>query len=329
MNKVHVTPLQFEKFGIKIVTGKPSKVLAYIDEQITNARSIVSAAVRKDDRDSMVVYIDGFEGSVTEAIAAIPANVLKSILAGYNTDDWGFLNLVSSLGSKLDVVVGSKLMETYKSVQRFAGRFASKIFTKGSYLAGSPDQSYTLMLIGPDGERTAYAWNWSDAKNQNVVLAQPFDTELTRYTVAGKNLVAVLEGTGQIATMTRKDVGNLINGNAASWQRHDLGVDVQIDDLSIGIETGNDLYTLVATGTFEGKKSIQVLHAAYSDGEIEIANPGSPVELDTDTAQLGSVVRIDQDAATFVNYNGGDNTVTRVPTNLLPQQVQETFRAAA
>ncbi|PJA45051.1 hypothetical protein CO174_05195 [Candidatus Uhrbacteria bacterium CG_4_9_14_3_um_filter_50_9] len=320
MNTPHIQRFAIGPFALLLVSGTPEQVLDHVEKEVADKRTLVSAAVRKDDKKAMVMY-------TSEAIdnEAIPAQLMKSILGGYERQDWNFFNLIGYVGSKLDVAVGSKLLAAYKPVQKFAGRLAKQIFTKDGYLAGSPDNTRVLMLIGPDGDRIAYAWNYETA--DNVVIDQPFDL-MTRYSVVGKNLVALLEGTNQIATLPRKSIGKLLNGEDSSWQNHELTDGFEIDDLSIGTDNGDNVYTLVATGKLDGKKVVQAITAIYADGEMELMTAGELTELEDSCADYGSVVRSDDQSTTFVNYNGGKDAVTFVPTHLLPQKVQQTLRAA-
>lgn len=328
-NKLHTLTFALGSLTLVLATGSSEDVLDYVEDEVPNKRTLVTSGIRKDAKQAMVLHIDaGFDGDMGEAKRSIPAILVKSILNGYNRQDWNFFNLFAYTGKKIDVAVGSPLMAKIRAVQAYAQDFARRVFTKDGAIAGSEDNTRTLMLIGPDDQRYVYAWNYKSGND--VLLAQPFESEMTRYTAVGNVLVALQSGTSIISTVSGPAIANAINGEEINWQQNIALDDAEIDDLSVGHRNADGNYTVIATGIFNGQASIQVLTVLKDDDDnVQILASGSPVDLDEQTARFGAVVRFDQQATIFVNHNGGQDTVTRVRTADLPAPVQQTLQAAA
>lgn len=307
-------------FELVIATGSGKNVLNHIDT-IDNKRALVSVGCKTSAKRAMAMYVDGFEGEVEQAKASIPATLVKSILGSTSYNGWNFYNAFNYQGEQIDVVVGSKNLATSAKIQQFAQKIASVIFEDGKL--DSQSQTTTLLLIGPDAERTVMAFNYET--DEHTVLEQPYGTEITRYSFAGDTLIALQAGTGNTATMTRDQIVRSFSGDQeVSWNQN-VELDGEIDDLSLAVDLGNDNYAIVATGQYDGKTSSQVLTVLSDGDERQIMASSEPTELDDETASWGSLVRFDRDAdvATFVNYNGGQDTVTRVPTSQLNPQAKQ------
>lgn len=334
---IHSQRFRLGAITLLLATGAPADINDHVRDDIANKLNLVSAGVRADGERAMVLYIDddnAFSDSTEDAKqTAISSDLVKAILEGYNPDKWTFLSMFHAGKSKLDAAIGGKLLGQAKAVKQFAKDFARAIYGKGGYVAGSSANTKTLLLFAPDSERYILAWNYQETTDQDVVLARPWGKDMTRYSVAGNNLIAVKAGDGQLKAMSFQQIQDKLVGadigKDDDWKLALKLKDAKIDDLTIGNPIGRDTYAVIASGNFHGQQGLKVLNVTTDGDNLRILPTTQPtIALDEQIADYGSPVRYDMTSVTFVNRSG-KNSVTRVPMHALPSQVKDAFTQQA
>lgn len=329
MNHPHIQRFTLDNTTLILVDGPPQGVIDHVRE-IPNKLNLVAIGTRVDGDQAMALYLDGkgFDGNPDrDRWTALSGDLLKAILGGYDKDEWTFFSAISALKGKIDLAIGGTLLGTAEAVQQFAKALASVVFAKGNHVSGSTSGTRTLLLLAPDSERYAMVWNYETEEAH--VLEQPFGGALTRYSVAGSSLIAAKARTGEIATMSIEQVQAQFNGTHGRivWQEQTIE-GAQIEDFTLGEADGRDGYTLIASGTFQGDPGLEALTILVDGGRLKVLATQPTIKIDEETARLGSPVRFDQRAVTFVNRNGGPNSVSRVPINVLPGRAKRAFTDA-
>lgn len=327
---IHLQRFTLDHTTLTLVDGSPKEVIDHVRNVLPNKFNLVASGARVDGERAMALYTEGkgFDGNPDkDRHTALSSALLGGILNGYDQTEWTFFSALSALKDKIDLAIGGALLGTVQAVQQFAKDLASAVFAKGGNVSGSTSRTNTLLLLAPDGERCAMAWNYETGKDH--ILGQPFGGALTRYSVAGSSLIAAKAGTGEIATMSFEAVKASLQSAQGRIVWNEQAIEgAQIDDLTLGEGDGRGGYTLIMSGTFQGEPGLEVITLKADGGSLKVLATRPTIRIDEQIAKLGSPVRFDRGAVTFVSHNGGSNVVSRVPVSALPRRAQSVFTDA-
>ncbi|MBI4437387.1 hypothetical protein HY631_00330 [Candidatus Uhrbacteria bacterium] len=319
---IHIQRFRLGTMTLLLATGSASDIASHVRDEIVNKVNLVSGGVRQDGARAMVLYVEDTGDTDKAKATAISSDLVKAILNGYNQDTWTFFSAFVSLKDGIQAAIGSSSIKDQDAVQSFAKDFGRAIFQDDGLMDGTK----TLFLFAPDSDRYVMAFKG----NGKTILAQPYGPNLTRYTFAGANLVAARALTGDIATMSFKKIEAKLEdkkGEGTDWDKTSLG-SVQIDDLSLGNLIGKSAWTIVVSGKFGNMQALQTLTVTKDGDSLQITRH-PPIGVDDMVASYGSPIRSDGTSVTFVNRNGGANSVTRVPLSSLPSKVKSAFTHGA
>lgn len=276
-----------------------AKVLGSALREGYKPENVIAFGISRDGQQTHLVGFDPEDGQKIDK-----AQLSETSLSALHLDGFDYAHLVATMDDGVNVAAFQDRFEPDEDNGKAFGNFARAIFEKGQVI-GAEDGSNAMLLLAPKGNRTLVA-SRKGYKGPLTKIEQPEEITDQRYTVIDRTTLTVTEyGTGKVHALKAQDISYYIqDGQIPSWSECDLGDNVQILDMSLGV---NKTGTVILTAKVNGEPRFVPASTAWVKEQFKM----NPVLSDgIETGKTAPIVRAGKDRFVAVDGNGGTTRLT-------------------